>query len=126
MKYFIKHSAYLYLILILVLFSSCLRNEEKINEILRKPNLPSGDTRLFEIQERGRLIAATDYNSISYFVYRGEPMGYQYEMLKQFAEFLDVKLEIIVENDLERSFELLNKDKIDLIAMSLTVTKERN
>ncbi|MCF8236207.1 MAG: transporter substrate-binding domain-containing protein [Bacteroidales bacterium] len=82
-------------------------------------------TRLDKIMKRGKLIAATDYNSISYFVYRGEPMGYQYEMLKLFAEYLDVKLDIVVENDLNETFGMLNQNEIDLVAMGLTVTKER-
>lgn len=126
MKYFKKYSTFIYLVFLTMLLSSCLRNEEKINDLLKDRKLHPQFTHLDEIQERGKLIAATDYNSISYFVYRGEPMGYQYEMLKQFAEYLDVKLEIIVENDLERSFDLLNEEKIDVVAMSLTVTKERN
>lgn len=73
-----------------------------------------------------KLVATTDYNSTNYFVYRGEPMGYQYELLKSFAEYLNVKLEIKIINDVEQSFECINLDQCDLIALGLTVTRERS
>lgn len=67
-----------------------------------------------------------DYNSTNYFIYRGEPMGYQYELLKLLAEELDVKLEIKVENDIDKNFEMLKKGDCDIIGINLTVTKERS
>lgn len=121
-----KHIFLLFCFVFLMLLTSCLENEQKINNILIREAPALTISHLNRIEERGKLIAATDYNSISYFVYRGEPMGYQYEMLKLFAGYLGVKLEIVVENDLEKCFDLLNHDQIDLIAMSLTVTKDRS
>ncbi len=76
--------------------------------------------------ERGRLIAITDFTSTSYFIYRGEPMGYQYELMKLFADHIGVKLEIKVSNNLNESFDALINGDSDLIAKSLTVTKERS
>ena len=76
--------------------------------------------------ERGTLVAITDYNSTSYFIYRGEPMGYQYELLQRFAKHMDLKLEIRVSNDLTESFEYLFNEECDLLALNLTVTKERS
>ncbi|NOZ48339.1 MAG: transporter substrate-binding domain-containing protein [Chlorobi bacterium] len=81
---------------------------------------------LEQIIKRGKLIALTDFNSTSYFIYRGEPMGYQYDMLKLLADYLSVDLEIIVSNDLEDTFDKLNTGKCDLLALNLTVTKQRN
>ncbi|MCF8227943.1 MAG: transporter substrate-binding domain-containing protein [Bacteroidales bacterium] len=107
--------------------SSCLdNNNDKIKEIVVRDTLSATKTHFEEILERNKLIAITDYNSTSYFVYRGEPMGYQYELLKLLADELDVKLEIIVENDLNKSFEMLDNEEADLLAMGLTVTKERS
>ncbi|HDZ40973.1 MAG TPA: transporter substrate-binding domain-containing protein [Bacteroidetes bacterium] len=80
---------------------------------------------LEQIRERGRLIALTDYNSISYFIYRGEPMGFQFEMLQDFADYLQIELELITENDLIRSFEMLNDGRTDLLALNLTINNER-
>ncbi len=78
-----------------------------------------------QIQASGKLVALTDFNSTDYFIYRGEPMGYQYELLKALAEYLNIDLEITVDNDLERSFRKLQEGKCDLIAINLTVTTER-
>lgn len=115
----------IFLVLITVFFSSCLnRNEEKLSEILDEPE-PTV-SQLSIIKERGKLIALTDYNSTNYFLYRGEPMGYQFEKLKLFAEHLGVKLEIRISNDVEKSFEMLGKGEVDMIAMGLTITRERS
>jgi len=46
-------------------------------------------------------------------------------MLKMLAEHLGVNLEIIVSSDLDGSFEKLRKNECDLIAINLTVTKDR-
>ncbi len=86
---------------------------------------PATDGTLKALKEQGTLTAITDFNSTNYFIYRGLPMGYQYELLKAFADELQVKLRIVVSNDLEQSFELLNNKKADLLAINLTVTKQR-
>ncbi|GAB4329781.1 MAG: transporter substrate-binding domain-containing protein [Bacteroidales bacterium] len=83
------------------------------------------DPVLSRILDQGVLVATTDYSSTSYFIYRGEPMGYQYELLKEFADFLGVRLEVRISNDLEQSFACLNNFDCDLIAIGLTVTGER-
>lgn len=80
---------------------------------------------LEQIKEQGKLIAITDYNSINYFIYRGQPMGYQYDLLRELAKHLDISLEIVVSNALEETFNCLRMGDCDLIAMNLTVTKER-
>ena len=41
------------------------------------------------IKARNKLIAITGYDANSYFLYKGRPMGYEYELLKKFAESLD-------------------------------------
>jgi membrane-bound lytic murein transglycosylase F len=77
------------------------------------------------VLQRGRLIAITDYNSVNYYIYRGEPMGYQYEMLKQFTDHIGVGLEIRVMDNLPNSFAALEKGEADILALGLTVTQER-
>lgn len=76
--------------------------------------------------EKGTITAITDYNSTNYFIYRGEPMGYQYELLNMLADQLDVNLEVVVNNDLDESFDCLIRDACDLLAINLTVTRERS
>ena len=40
----------------------------------------------------GELVVLTLYSSTSYFIYRGQDMGFQYELSEQFAKSLGVKL----------------------------------
>jgi len=80
---------------------------------------------LAEIQERGYLNALVDNNSISYFIYRGSPMGYEYELLKRFASSLKVELKIKLITSIEEAIDLLNRGDGDVIAFPLTITKER-
>lgn len=77
------------------------------------------------IKQRGKLIAVTDISSTNYFVYKGETMGFHYELLEEFTDHLGVDLEIITENHLDRAFELLQKGEADILAMGLTVNSSR-
>ncbi len=78
-----------------------------------------------DIKKRGVLKVVTDYNSTSYFIYRGQPMGYHYELLQELAKYLDVELEVTVNNDLDEKFMMLERGQVDIIAVNLTVTRER-
>jgi membrane-bound lytic murein transglycosylase F len=73
------------------------------------------------ISERGKLIAVTNFNSTDYFIYKGEPMGYNYELLKAFTAHLGIGLEIITENNLNNAMELLRSGNADLMAISIPV-----
>lgn len=111
--------------LIFILLSCLDGHSRKINDILKEGKLSKQDPSLRRILERDTLIALTDYNSTNYFIYRGEPMGYQFEMLKQFADFLDVNLKLVISDDMDKAFRLLNEGDVDVIAMGLTVTNAR-
>ena len=78
------------------------------------------------IRKEGKLRVVVDYNFTNYFVYRGKPMGFKYEMLRELARELDLKLEFVVSNDLEETFRGLETGRFDLAAKNLTVTQERN
>jgi membrane-bound lytic murein transglycosylase F len=100
-------------------------NIEKRNETTEVETNVLAYNSLNEIRKRGKLIAATDYNSTNYFIYRGEPAGYEYEMLKAFAEHLGVELELKVRHDFDQAREYLVKREVDLIAMGLTINSQR-
>lgn len=77
---------------------------------------------LRRIRERGYLIALTDQNTLNYFIYRGEPMGYQLELLESFARYLGVPLRIIASNDNSKLAYYLRNHAADLIALNLPVS----
>lgn len=89
-----------------------------------RPKLVDFD--LDKIKERGSLIAVVDNSTTSYFIYRGRPMGYEYELLSRLAKDLEVELEVRITADIQGAFEMLNNGRADIMAYHLTVTKERS
>ena len=104
---------------------SCNRKGEARFRDLEQLRPENRVTHMEMIREYGALKVVTEYNSISYFLYRGQPLGFQYEMLQDLANHLDLALEVSVSNDLEMNFIDLSEGRVDLIAMNLTVTSER-
>jgi membrane-bound lytic murein transglycosylase F len=74
------------------------------------------DRDLSEIQERDTLTALVTYNTTGYFIYRGEPMGFEYRLLKAFAEDHDLALDTRVVRDRSRLFHMLNDGAGDVVA----------
>ncbi len=80
---------------------------------------------LEEIRAEGKLRALIAYSATSYFLYRGQPMGYEYELLKRLADHLGVELELRVSRDLDDLLNDLKKGDVDLVAHGLAITSER-
>ena len=79
---------------------------------------------LNSIREKGKLVAVTDYNDHEYFIYRDEPMGFQYDLLTSFANHMGVELEIVVLKNVPAALKSLNKYEFDILATDLAVTAE--
>ncbi len=77
------------------------------------------------IRQSGILKVAVDYNSTNYFVYRGKPMGYQYDLIQALCKDLGIKPEFTVINNISESFEGLTNGSFDIVAKNLTVTRAR-
>ncbi|HNV28329.1 MAG TPA: transporter substrate-binding domain-containing protein [Cyclobacteriaceae bacterium] len=86
---------------------------------------PEVELDLEAIRKRGYLVALLDNNSISYFIYKGRPMGYEYELLKRLTDNLKVDLKIKLITGIEQAIDLLNKGEGDILAFPLTITQER-
>lgn len=69
-----------------------------------------------EILERDTLRVGTLYGSTTYFIYKGQPMGWQYDMAESLADQLDVELKIVTATDVDSLISLLTKNRIDVIA----------
>ncbi len=88
------------------------KREEKKTDVLRR------------IRERGYLIALTDRNTLNYFIYRGEPMGFQLELLESFAKHLKVPLRIISDDNINRLEYYLYYHAADLIALNVPLSRQ--
>jgi len=101
-------------VLILSSTSSCKRKPPSlaaVDKIDRSTNLALGppiSRDLAQIRERGYLVVLAPYNSTTYFIYQGQPLGYEYELLQAFAKDLGVELRMVVVTDPKSLFPLLN------------------
>lgn len=86
-------------------------------------NLPEPVERdLPAIQESGELRVLFTYNSTGYFVYRGATMGFEYDLLRQFAEEQGLELRPVVVRDRTELFRRLNEGEGDVVAARLVET----
>ena len=83
------------------------------------------DLDLDKIIKRGYITAIMDNSSTGLFLYKGRPMGYEYELLSIFADSIGVELRFDITPDLAEAFDKLNRGEGDILAYNLTVTKER-
>jgi membrane-bound lytic murein transglycosylase F len=117
--------------LLVSLFPACKRKPqtiiEAIDQIDRRSNVPQVEPvklDLAEIRERGTLTVLAPYNSTTYFVYRGEPLGYEYELLQAFAREHDLTLKMVVVTDPKSLLPLLNSGEGDIAADRLVPTPD--
>jgi membrane-bound lytic murein transglycosylase F len=77
------------------------------------------------IRQRGYLLALIDNTSVSYFIYKGRTMGFEYELLKRLCNHLKVSLKVRLISGIEQSIDMLNKGEGDILAFPLTITEDR-
>ena len=80
---------------------------------------------LAAIRKRGTLRVLTRNTSTTYFLHRGEELGFEYELVREFAKTLGVRLEMVIPPSREGLMTYLREGKGDLIAAGLAVTPER-
>ena len=109
---------------LLFAFSCLFSCQTRVNqdEFAKEPQVQLD---LDAISKRGNLVALVDNNSISYFIYKGRPMGYEYELLRRLAKTLNVELKIKLVSGIEQAIDMLNKGEGDVLAFPLTITEER-
>ena len=73
----------------------------------------------------GRLRMLTVNQPTTYYLWRGERLGFEYELVQAFAAANDLELEVVVASGLGELFDWLTVGRGDLIAASLVRTDER-
>ena len=99
------------------LVTSCV---QKDTERLSYPE--SND--LKEIIKSDTLRVATMYGSTSYFLFRDELMGFDYEMAGDLARNLHLNLEISIATSENEMNQWLLENKVDVVVYNVTATKE--
>ena len=60
----------------------------------------------------------------SYFLYRDQPMGYDYSLIEEFARKKGMVLDLQVANSFNRAMEMVNSGRADVFAYDVPVTSE--
>ncbi|EKF73009.1 ligand-binding/transglycosylase domain-containing protein [Alcanivorax hongdengensis A-11-3] len=77
------------------------------------------------IKQSGVLRVITSNNPASYFIWRGELMGFDYDLIKDFAKQQGLRLSMVVRDSPSAMFAALSAGDGDVIAASMTDTPER-
>ena len=80
---------------------------------------------LVGIQRRGVIRVLMPNTAATYFVWRGELMGFEYDLARRFADRIGVRLEVIVPPTRANYISWLRQGYGDLVAAGLTPTAER-
>ncbi|MDX5324681.1 MAG: transporter substrate-binding domain-containing protein, partial [Bacteroidota bacterium] len=75
--------------------------------------------------KQGKLVALLSNELTSYYVVKGQPRGFEYEMLRAFCKDMDIDLEIKVIPDFNHIIDSLVSGAGDIAAGNLTITGER-
>ena len=103
---------------------------QSLDHYLSAYNLTSRDARLHvddlpQIKERKVLRVLTRNAAATYFLWRGQLLGFEYELAKRFADKQGLRLEIVVPPDAESMLPWLREGRGDIVAAALTPTEER-
>lgn len=71
------------------------------------------------IRARDTLVVLAPYNSTTYFIYRGEPLGYEYELLRRFCADRELALKLVVVQNRDSLFAMLAAGRGDVVAARL-------
>ncbi len=112
----------LYLLIIIVFISICVLF---VNQFSHRAQFTPRATILDNILKTGKIRVITRNNSYCYYIYREQPMGFEYDLVNGFADYLGVKLEIIIAEQWDEMIPALMDGKGELIATSMTITPKR-
>ncbi|HTB07072.1 MAG TPA: transporter substrate-binding domain-containing protein [Bacteroidia bacterium] len=80
---------------------------------------------LDQIKTSHKLVLLTENSSTTYFIYKGLPMGYEYEMIDSFAHSMHLELDVVVVKNLDNIFKMLDNCEGDIAADNITITNLR-
>ncbi|MXX39148.1 MAG: transporter substrate-binding domain-containing protein, partial [Gemmatimonadetes bacterium] len=67
----------------------------------------------------------TRNNALTYFIHRGRQVGFEYELIKEFADRHNLRLDIVIPASHAELLAYLNEGKGDIVAAAMTITEQR-
>lgn len=104
---------------LLLLLSGCHSNgqQQEEEECTSVTDLP-------QLKEKGKLTAVTLYSSTSYFQYKMQPMGYEYDLIEDFAQSQGLELEIKIAQSTAQLVSMLHAGEADVIAYPIFISNQ--
>jgi len=112
-------------VVITVIFHSCNNSQNKTGSDELQTDEQAVENTYDLTIEDGILTALMDNSFTSYFIHKGQPLGYEYEMLKLFADENELKLDVKIISNIENILDTLLEGKGDLVASNLSISQER-
>lgn len=103
---------FIFFLCCLILLSSCKPQKQKVVRDFDK------------IKEEGELTIATLYSSTSYFIYKDEPMGYDYEIAQDFCKDHNLTLKVKVADNITHLIEMIQNGEADLATYAVPVQND--
>jgi membrane-bound lytic murein transglycosylase F len=102
----------------------------RINQYLTSRALSGRHERLYSddlagLKKRKVLRMLTRNSAASYYLYRGAPYGFDYELMSRFADRLGMRLQVVIPPDNESLVSWLQEGRGDVIAAMWTATPAR-
>jgi len=104
----------IFVISICTVVSCGFKNNDSDNTFI-EPEINS----LTEIQQQGKLKVAISYSPTGFFMYKGTPMGFHYNMAERLAKNIGVTLDLVIAKNEKEQLQLLENREVDLIVESV-------
>ncbi len=114
----------------LVMRAGAVQLRRRVNEFLISKSLSTGTDQKYAldfdgIKNKKVLRMLTRNNSLTYYIYRGTPVGFEYEMMKKFADSRGLRLEVILPPNHSELIPWLKDGRADVVAAAMTMTDAR-
>ena len=84
--------------------------------IISNVYLITTDNSLEKIITKKEIVFATRVSPSSYYKVKDKEIGFEYDLMQEFANYLNVKLKIKVIEDIDKMVTEINNEKIDIIS----------
>jgi membrane-bound lytic murein transglycosylase F len=110
------------LLFVLLLQVSCSNTETLgVDQINTKDTLD-----LPYVLKKKKLTVLFENSILSYFNYKGKEMGFEYELMSEFAKHLGVELDVQLLDNKDSLLSYLNTGAVDVIACNYALTRDRS
>ncbi len=115
----------LFILLSTFLFSCNTSIEDSAIEI-NENEIEITDTSYSTVVNNGKIRVLTHNNSTGYFVYKGQPMGFHYDLMNIFAKEKGLEVELILVYDVPTALNKMKNGEADIAAFDVTQTRDRS